>query len=428
MQLRVWRNSHFTGRASRPTPPRRVDSARPSPYVRRDPLQPEDIPCAPTLVRDARDATAAPDLGPLPEWDLSDLYAGEDAPELARDLDWLGAECADLRRATTRASSPTLDAAGLLEAIRRYERIQSVSGRIMSFAGLRYYQNTIDPARAKFFGDKQTAITDLSTPLVFFTLELNRIDDARLDALLAADADLARYKPVLDRIRAMKPYQLSDELEKFLHDQSVVGAAAWNRLFDETMAGLEFEVDGETLGLEATLNLLSDTDRARRQAGAEALAVVFAERAPLFARVTNTLAKDKEIEDRWRKLPTPQTSPPPLQRRRARGGPGPARRRGRRLSPPVAPLLRAEGEMARPRQAAGLGPQRAAAPRRRPQDPLGRGPRHRARRLRRLRPAHGRDRRAVLRQGLDRRRRQARQGPRRLRPPDRHRRRTPTCC
>ncbi len=261
----------------------------------------------PTLVRDARDATAAPDLGPLPEWDLSDLYSGEDAPELARDLDWLGAECAAFAR-DHEGKLAGLDAAGLLAAIRRYERIQSVSGRIMSFAGLRYYQNTIDPARAKFFGDKQTAITDLSTPLVFFTLELNRIDDARLDALLASDPELGRYKPVLDRIRAMKPYQLSDELEKFLHDQSVVGAAAWNRLFDETMAGLTFEVDGETLGLEATLNLLSDTDRARRQAGAEALAVVFAERAPLFARVTNTLAKDKEVEDRWRKLPTPQTA------------------------------------------------------------------------------------------------------------------------
>ena len=113
---------------------------------------------------------------------------------------------------------------------------------------------------------------------------------------------------MLDRIRKMKPYQLSDELEKFLHDQSVVGAAAWNRLFDETMAGLEFEVDGETLPLEATLNLLSDQDRARGQAGAEALAAVFKAKLPLFARITNTLAKEKEVEDRWRKLPTPQTA------------------------------------------------------------------------------------------------------------------------
>ncbi len=251
----------------------------------------------------ARDAGA--DLGALPEWDLSDLYAAPDAPELARDTDWLGAECRTFA-ADYEGKLAGLDAAGLLQAIRRWERIQGVSGRIMSYAGLRYYQNTTDPVRAKFFGDRQGEITDLTTPLVFFTLELNRVDDARLDALLAEDAELGRYRPVLERIRKMKPYQLSDELEKFLHDQSVVGAAAWNRLFDETMAGLEFTVGGEILSLEATLNLLSDQDRAKRQAGAEALAVVFQARMPLFARITNTLAKEKEIEDRWRKLPTPQ--------------------------------------------------------------------------------------------------------------------------
>jgi len=121
-----------------------------------------------------------------------------------------------------------------------------------------------------------------------------------------ANADLARYRPVLDRMRAMKPYQLSDELEKFLHDQSTVGSAAWNKLFDETIAGLSFDVDGEKLGIEATLNLLTEQDRAKREAGARALAETFQARVSLFARVHNTITKEKEIEDRWRKLPTPQ--------------------------------------------------------------------------------------------------------------------------
>jgi len=152
----------------------------------------------------------------------------------------------------------------------------------------------------------QAELTDATTPLVFLTLELNRIDDAALAATVAGDPALLRYKPMLDRIRKMKPHQLSDELERFLHDQSVVGAAAWNRLFDETLASLRFDALGESRPLEATLDLLSDSDRSRRQAGAEALAVVFAANLPLFARVTNTLAKEKEIEDRWRKLPTPQ--------------------------------------------------------------------------------------------------------------------------
>ena len=261
-----------------------------------------------SLTFDSRDPATSDDaLGPLPEWDLTDLYPAQDAPEIARDIDWLGTECAAFA-SEYEGKLAGLDAAGMLRAVARYEAIQSVSGRIMSYAGLRYYQNTSDAARGKFFGDMQGRITDLSTPLVFFTLELNRLDDGHLDGLLDANADLARYRPVFDRLRAMKPYQLSDELEKFLHDTSVVGAAAWNRLFDETMAGLEFEVDGETMPLESTLNLLSEPDRARRQAGAEALSAVFAEKLPLFARITNTLAKEKEIEDRWRKLPTPQTS------------------------------------------------------------------------------------------------------------------------
>ena len=256
---------------------------------------------------DARDPAASPDLGGLPEWDLTDLYQAPDAPEVARDIGWLEAEARDFA-AVHEGRLASLDAPALLEALHRQERIQAVAGRIMSYFGLRYYQNTTDPARGKAFGDMQARITEITTPLVFFTLEINRIDDATLEARLSESPDLARYRPVLDRIRAMRPYQLSDELEKFLHDQSVVGAAAWNRLFDETLAGLTFPVDGEDLPLEATLNLLSDTDRSRRQAGAEALGAVFAKHLPLFARITNTLAKEKEVEDRWRKLPTPQTA------------------------------------------------------------------------------------------------------------------------
>ncbi len=256
---------------------------------------------------DARDPAASPDLGGLPEWDLTDLYRAPDAPEIARDIGWLEAEARDFA-AVHEGRLGSLDAPALLDAIRRQERIQAVAGRIMSYFGLSYYQNTTDPVRGKAFGDMQARITEITTPLVFFTLEINRIEEATLDARLSESPDLARYRPVLDRIRAMRPYQLSDELEKFLHDQSVVGAAAWNRLFDETLAGLTFPVDGEELSLEATLNLLSDTDRSRRQAGAEALAAVFAEHLALFARITNTLAKEKEVEDRWRKLPTPQTA------------------------------------------------------------------------------------------------------------------------
>ncbi len=257
----------------------------------------------PRLFDTAESGAAA--LGALPEWDLSDLYTSPDAPELERDLAWLEQACADFAR-DYEGKLATLDADAMLECVRRDERISAVAGRIMSFAGLRYYQNTTDAERAKFMSDMQDRITGYTTPLVFFTLELNRLEDDRLDALFAQNADLARYRPVFRRIRAMRPHQLSDELEKFLHDQSVVGASAWNKLFDETIAALEFSLDGETLNLEATLNLLTEQDRARREAAARELARVFGENVRLFARVHNTLTKEKEIEDRWRKMPSPQ--------------------------------------------------------------------------------------------------------------------------
>ncbi len=260
------------------------------------------------LPQPAFDANAASgSFGDLPEWDLRDLYPAPDSPEFARDMAELELACAAFAK-TYEGRLGRQDAAGLLVCVEEYERIDVIAGRLMSYAGLRYYQNTLDSDRAKFMGDAQDRVTNATTPLVFFSLEFNRLDEDHLARLMAANAGLARYKPVFDRMRAMRPHQLSDELEKFLHDESVVGASAWNKLFDETMAGLMFRVAGEPdeLNLEATLNLLTDPVRARREAAAHALAEIFEKNVKLFARVHNTLAKDKEIQDRWRKMPTPQ--------------------------------------------------------------------------------------------------------------------------
>ena len=259
----------------------------------------------PRPVFDANSGGAAP-FGDLPEWDLSDLYTAEDAPELTRDMGWLETECAAFA-ADYEGKLADLSADEMLTCVERYEQIDVIGGRIMSFAGLRYYQNTMDAGRAKFLSDCQDKITTFTTPLVFYSLEINRIPDDVLAAKFDANADLARYKPVFDRLRTMRPYQLSDELEKFLHDQSVVGSAAWNKLFDETIAGLTFEIDGEEYNIEGTLNFLTDSDRSKREAAAHELARVFGENIKIFSRVHNTLAKEKEVEDRWRKMPTPQT-------------------------------------------------------------------------------------------------------------------------
>ena len=256
------------------------------------------------LVRDNADPGSS-QIKNLPEWNLDDLYSSENDKNLTIDLKWLDKECAKFESDFKNKLSK-LSAQNFLKCILRYEKIQNISGRIMSFAGLRYYQSTTDPKRAKFLADMQDKITISSSKLVFFSLEINNIDNKKINSLLKEDVQLSRFKPIFDSLRKMKNHQLSTELEAFLHDQSVVGTSAWNRLFDETIAGLKFTINNEELNIESTLNLLSDHDRKTRELGAKEVARVLDNNINIFSRITNTLAKEKEIEDRWRKMPSPQ--------------------------------------------------------------------------------------------------------------------------
>ncbi|WP_323016150.1 M3 family oligoendopeptidase, partial [Devosia sp.] len=229
-----------------------------------------------------------------------DLYPGKDSPEFAAALDEAKAR-AEKFEATYKGKLAELTKGGrLIEAIRDSEALGDLSGRISSFAFLHYAQNATDPDRAKFMGDTNEALTNLSTRVLFFELELNRIEDADLDAALDKDAELARYRTWFDELRKARPYQLDDKLEELFHDKSVTGFSAWNRLFDETLSSLVFEVDGESLNMESTLHLLSERDEAKRESAFRALGKTLAENARLFTHITNVLAKDKEISDRWR--------------------------------------------------------------------------------------------------------------------------------
>jgi oligoendopeptidase F len=244
-----------------------------------------------------------PNLGTLPEWDLTHLYPSMDAPAFAADMEQAASRALDFAgtyRGKLAAIAAQADASlALHKAVAAYEVLDDLMGRIMSYAGLVYSGDTTDPQRAKFYGDAQERITAASTELLFFTLELNRIDDAVLDAAAFAPP-LSHYKPWLDDMRKDKPHQLDDRIEQLFHEKSVTGRAAWNRLFDETIASLRFKVGDHELTLEPTLNKLQDSDGKVRKAGAEALANVFGQHTRTFALITNTLAKDKDIQDKWR--------------------------------------------------------------------------------------------------------------------------------
>ncbi|HKA75172.1 MAG TPA: M3 family oligoendopeptidase, partial [Xanthobacteraceae bacterium] len=240
----------------------------------------------------------------LPEWNLSDLYAAPGAPEVKRDLERADTESKDFEQAY-KGKLAGLAAAGggaLAAAVKRYEALDDLMGRLASYASLVYAGDTTDPVRTKFYGDVQDRLTTASTHTLFFTLELNRIDDDVLERAMQ-DPALGHYRPWIEDVRREKPYQLEDRVEQLFHEKSVTAYSAWNRLFDETIAGLRFKVGGKSLLIEPTLNLLQDRDGGKRKAAAEALAKTFGESLRVFTLITNTLAKDKEISDRWRGFP-----------------------------------------------------------------------------------------------------------------------------
>jgi len=242
-------------------------------------------------------------LGDLPEWNLKDLYPGLDSAEVKWDLENSETRVVEFEaefkgKLAALATHPDAGQA-LAAAVKRYEALDETMSRLMSYASLIYAGDTTDPVRAKFYGDMQERITAASLHLLFFTLELNRIDDAVLEAAMM-DPALGHYRPWIEDVRKEKPYQLEDRVEQLFHEKSVTVYSAWNRQFDETIASLRFRIGSQPLSIEPVLNLLQDADGKKRKAAARALAKTFKQHLRPFALITNTLAKDKEISDRWR--------------------------------------------------------------------------------------------------------------------------------
>lgn len=253
------------------------------------------------------------DTSLLPLWDLSDLYTAMDCPELKRDYDRLE-KLAKKFAKNYKGKLGALSAQEILNSVTEYEVMEEIMGRIMSYAGLLHAGDVIDGEISKFYQSCHEKITEISTKLLFYTLEINRLEETQIDKWLGQSTPLARYRPWFDSIRQYRPHQLDDKLEELLLEKSVAGRAAWVRLFDETMADLKFDytdpATGATssVGTEQALDYLSDAQADRRKAAADCLSTTFNKNIRLFTHITNTLAKDKEIEDRWRKFDDPSSS------------------------------------------------------------------------------------------------------------------------
>lgn len=254
----------------------------------------------------ASPATAVADLGPLPTWDLTDLYPGLDSAELKRDLAAVAGRAAALEDAN-KGRIAELSGDALAAVIVEYEELQDLIGRMYAYASLAYAGDMADPKIAGFYQDMQEKLNEITIKLLFLSLELNRLEESALERKYLESPALAHYGPWLRDLRLFRAHQLDDELERLLHEKAVAGRAAWNRLFDETMAGLRFPWGREKLTAEQVLHKLSDKDTVTRRKAAKSLAGVFRDNIRLFALITNTLAKDKEVEDRWRKYPAPES-------------------------------------------------------------------------------------------------------------------------
>lgn len=245
-------------------------------------------------------------LGTLPEWDLKDLYPDPNSKTLKKDMASVERKAKAFHKKyfskVTKLGGPALG-----RAVAEYEAIDEILSRIMSYAQLVHAGNVADPAIGQFYGTTQERATDISAHLVFFPLEINQIGDRALKQKMKA-RNLAVYEPWIRDTRLFRPHQLDEEMERLLHDKRVAGRASWNRLFDETMARLRFPMDGKLKTTEEVLHGLADSKPAVRKKSAKALGKGLGDNIQLFTLITNTLAKDKEIEDRWRHYGRPQSS------------------------------------------------------------------------------------------------------------------------
>ena len=245
-------------------------------------------------------------LGKLPVWNLKDLYESPKAKNLNNDLN-------QLRRITKKFEKKytykitKLSPSQLLKAIIELENIDIKIDKIMSYAHLLVAEDGNNEKNKIFYQQMQEQITNIASSIVFFSLELNEVSNAKLNKIYA-DKKLEPYKNWIKNIRKFKPYQLDVKTEKLLQEKSITSRSAWVRLFDDTIASLKFPFKGKNLSSAEIFNFLSDEKESNRKKSAEVVSGVLKDNISLFTSITNNLAKDKSINDKWRGLPSPVSS------------------------------------------------------------------------------------------------------------------------
>jgi len=239
----------------------------------------------------------------LPVWNLGDLYSSINSRKILKDLKLIEKLSKSFSK-KYEGKVIKLSAIKLLKAIEEIEKIDEIMDKILSYAHLLVSENIENEKNKIFFQQMQEKITKFSSMLIFFTLELNQISDKKIK-IFFKEKKLIKYKNWIINRRSFKPYQLDKKLEKLLQDKSLTSSSAWIRLFDDTIAALRFPFKNKLLSSAEILNFLSDNKSSTRKAAAKSVGKTLGKNINLFATITNTLAKDKSINDEWRKLPNP---------------------------------------------------------------------------------------------------------------------------
>lgn len=241
----------------------------------------------------------------LPRWDLTDFYASLNDPQIQQDLDEAESMAKTFAAQYEKKLTTAWTGQDLFQAIQDYEKIEECLGKLLSYGYLTFATNVNNPPVLQFFQMVQERSTTISSHLIFFTLEINQVTDQALEKAYQESPGLATYRPWVDSVRLFQSHQLSADLEKLLHEKAVTGRSAWLRLFEETLATIKFPLEGQDLTLADVLNRLSHKDAQTRRQAAQALSEGLARHTSVLTLVTNTLAKDKEIEDTWRRYSHP---------------------------------------------------------------------------------------------------------------------------
>jgi len=234
----------------------------------------------------------------LPTWDLSEIYKDIDDPNIESDIIKIKKLSQDFST-RWKGKIKDLNASDFLVCIEKYQNINEKIYTIGTHSNLIFATNMEDPEISRYNSSISDKLTEISSLLVFVTLELSKIDDKTVDEW-TKNNNTIKWLPYLDILRKRNPYLLDPLVEEMLIEKSATGRSAWVRLFDETSAALRFPFKKELLSEAEILNLLSDSNPQNRKLAGKSLSEVLENNKRILGMILNVISRDRYIEDNKR--------------------------------------------------------------------------------------------------------------------------------